>query len=224
MERNTRCDSITEHTKGSYLRIRIGFVIVIFSFCLPQIANSGWGWLMFHERSFKGKVIDTETKEPIEGAVIVAQYYIRVLGPTHSHSTLTDVQEGLTANNGEFFVPSLTRLIHPLSVGDKTFFMIWKPGYKREEVKDSYFFTKEPGVVENLAVQTERGFEMKPVRLGIVELLRLKTKEERRKELVDPVGEKDDWKKQKQLIKLIREEWEYITGRHAEDLYKIEEN
>jgi hypothetical protein len=173
---------------------------------MPKIANSGWGWVIFHERSFKGKVIDAETKEPIEGAVIVAHYYIRVLVPTGSHSVLTDVREALTDKNGEFSIPSLTRFIHPLATGDKTFFLVWKPGYKKEEIRDSYFLTKEPGTVENLAVQTEKGFEMKSVRLGIVELLGLKTKKERLSAMPSPLGEPSDYKKQKELIRLINEE------------------
>jgi len=151
-------------------------------------------------------VIDSETKEPIEGAVIVAQYYIRVLVPTGSHSVLTDVRETLTDKNGEFSIPSLTRFIHPLATGDKTFFLVWKPGYKKEEIRDSYFFTKEPGTVENLAVQTEKGFEMKSVRLGIVELKKAKTMEERRKEIPTRVGEFPDFRKQKEFIRLINEE------------------
>jgi len=188
------------------MRIRICLFIMVFSFCMPEIANSGWGWLIFHERSFKGKVIDAETKEPIEGAVIVAQYYIRVLVPTGSHSILTDLQEALTGKNGEFSIPSLTRFIHPLGTGDKTFFLVWKPGYKKEEIRDSHFFTKEPGTVEDLAVQTEKGFEMKSVRLGIVELKKVKTMEERRKEIPTRVGEFPDFRKQKEFIRLINEE------------------
>jgi len=188
------------------MRIRVCLFIMVFSFCMPEIANSGWGWVIFHERFFKGKVIDSETKEPIEGAVIVAQYYIRVLVPTGSHSVLTDVRETLTDKNGEFSIPSLTRFIHPLATGDKTFFLVWKPGYKKEEIRDSYFFTKEPGTVENLAVQTEKGFEMKSVRLGIVELKKAKTMEERRKEIPTRVGEFPDFRKQKEFIRLINEE------------------
>jgi hypothetical protein len=173
---------------------------------MPEIANSGWGWVIFHERSFKGRVIDAETKEPIEGAVIVAQYYIRVLVPTGSHSVLTDVQEALTDKEGKFSIPSLTRFINPLSAGDKTFFLVWKPGYKKEDIRDSYFFTKEPGAVENLPVQTDKGFEMKSVRLGIVELKKVKTMEERRKEIPTRVGEFPDFRKQMEFIRLINEE------------------
>ena len=181
-------------------------VVLILAVGIPQVGYSGWGWLVYHERSFKGKVIDAETKEPIEGAVVVAQYYINMLGPTGSHSTLTDVREALTDKRGEFSIPSLTKFINPIAVGDNTFFLIWKPGYKQEEIKDAYFFTKIPGTIETLPVQTEKGFEMKPLRLGIVEIVKLTTREERRKTIPTPRGEFSDFKKQKQFIKLINEE------------------
>jgi len=73
-------------------------------------------------------------------------------------------------------------------------------------------------------VQTEKGFEMKSVRLGIVELKKVKTLQERRMVLVGPVGEEGDWKKQKKFIETIRREWEYITGEPAKDLYRSKED
>ena len=181
-------------------------VVLVILFTTPQFVHAGWGWLIYHERSFKGKVIDAETKEPIEGAVVIAQYNVNMLGPTGSHTTLTDVQEALTDKNGDFFIRPITKFIHPLSVGYKTFFLIWKPGYKKEEIKDAYFFTKEPGTFEDLPVQTDKGFEMRPVRLGIVELEMMKTEEERRKAIPTRIGEFSDFKKQKQFIRFINEE------------------
>jgi hypothetical protein len=188
------------------MRSFLWLVVLTFAVGIPKVGHSGWGWLVYHERSFKGKVIDAETKEPIEGAVVVAQYYINMLGPTGSHSTLTDVQEGLTDKKGDFNLSSLTKFINSISVGDNTFFLIWKPGYKQKEIKEAYFFTKNPGTIENLPVQTEKGFEMKPVRLGIVEMLRMKTKEERLKGIPSPIGDPSSYKKQESLIKLINEE------------------
>jgi len=183
-------------------------VIFIIFFLSTQIAGAGSGWLIYHERLFKGRVIDAETKEPIEGAVAVAQYHSNVLGPTGSHTTLIDVQEALTDSKGEFFIPSKTRIIYPLSVGDDTSFLVWKPGYNRKDIWGGYFFAKEPGAVKNRPVHTEKGLELKPVRLGIIELTKLKTKEERLKGMPAPVGDLD--KKQTNLIKAINEERRYL--------------
>jgi hypothetical protein len=185
-------------------------ILAIF-FLSTQIVGAGSGWLIYHERSFKGKVIDAETKEPIEGAVIVAQYHSNVLGPTGSHTTLIDVQEALTNSKGEFFIPSKTRIIYPLSVGDDTSFLVWKPGYKREDIWGGYFFAKEAGTIENRPTHTDKGLELKPVRIGIVELTKLRTKEERLKGMPAPVGDLD--KKQTNLIKAINEERRYLDLR-----------
>jgi flagellar basal body-associated protein FliL len=51
---------------------------------------------------YKGKVIDTETKEPIEGAVVLVVYYSE--SPTIAGSSVqpADAQEAVTDSNGEF--------------------------------------------------------------------------------------------------------------------------
>jgi hypothetical protein len=192
-----------------WVKTLICLLSAIMFFAPIRAANAGSGWLIFHERSFKGKVIDTETKDPIEGAVVVAQYHVNMLGPTGSHSTLIDVQEALTDKEGEFFLPSLTKVINPISTGDDTSFLIWKPGYKKEDIWGGYFFAKEPGTVENRRVYAEGSLVLRPVRLGIVELTQLKTREERLKGMPSPVGDLD--KKQANLIKAINEERRYLS-------------
>lgn len=49
------------------------FVLLALTFILNT--NSYASWLIYHKPEFKGMVIDAETKEPIEGAVVVAVYY-----------------------------------------------------------------------------------------------------------------------------------------------------
>lgn len=193
------------------MRHSVPAVMFIIFYLFPQIAGAGSGWLIYHERSFKGRVIDAETKEPIEGAVVVAQYHSNVLGPTGSHTTLIDVQEALTDSKGEFFIPSKTRMISPISVGDDTSFLVWKPGYTRKDIWGGYFFAKEPGTIENRPTHTDKGLELKPARIGIAELAKLKTKEERLKGMPSPVGDLD--KKQTNLIKAINEERRYLGVR-----------
>lgn len=95
---------------------------------VPPMVHSG-GWLIDREGPFKGRVVDAETKEPIEGAVIVAQYRVRTLYPIGWRSDRKDIQEALTDKKGEFLIPTRTMLISPLSFGDDTSFLIWKPGY-----------------------------------------------------------------------------------------------
>jgi hypothetical protein len=64
--------------------------------------------------TFKGRVIDAETKEPIEGAVVVAQYHKNVFYIFDSDSFIFDVREALTDGKGEFHIPPKINLIQPL--------------------------------------------------------------------------------------------------------------
>ena len=58
---------------------------------------------------FKGKVIDTDTKEPIQGAVVLAAYYFTSYSFAGAMSILEDGQETLTDKNGEFELPRTRR-------------------------------------------------------------------------------------------------------------------
>jgi hypothetical protein len=201
--------------KRLYLSLIVMFMVI------PQSAMAGSGWLVFHESAFKGRVIDTETKKPIEGTAVVAMYNVYKFYPLEGQSSVIDVRESVTDNKGDFFIPSITKITVPWAVGDNTHFLVWKPGYRSEYVTQSWLFTKELGTIEERAVQTDKGFEMKPVRFGIMELQPVKTMDERRRYQPGPAGGYSRfWKKQKKFIEMIRKEHEYITGKPAGDLYK----
>ncbi|MDA8240451.1 MAG: hypothetical protein M0Z67_08795 [Nitrospiraceae bacterium] len=101
-------------------------VIIIFT----SSAFASSGWLVYHDGAFKGKVIDAETKEPIEGAVVVAIYHIREYGIAESGSSVADVKEVLTDKSGAFYIPAHTFLhLYPFANGEITTFLIFKPGY-----------------------------------------------------------------------------------------------
>jgi hypothetical protein len=182
----------------------ITVALLLISYSRP--AECGKGWLIYHESAFKGRVIDAETKEPIEGAVVVAKYKKNVYAFVESQSWMFDVREALTDGNGEFSIPSKWDLMQPLSVADETKFIVWKPGYKPEDFLFGWFFREEPGTVIERWTHTEKGIEMKPVRVGIVELAPAKTREERRGTIPTRVGDRADYKKQKQFIRLINDE------------------
>jgi hypothetical protein len=55
-------------------------------------------------KTFRGKVIDADTKEPIEGAVVVAEWSEETTTPTATHFRLKDVKEVLTDKNGEWMI------------------------------------------------------------------------------------------------------------------------
>jgi hypothetical protein len=88
------------------------------------------GWLIYHKPAFEGQILDTETKEPIEGAVVVAYYYKRSMGiGAGTVSSIIDIREAMTDENGRFHIPSYTTLIMPFSWEDPAKFIIFKPGY-----------------------------------------------------------------------------------------------
>ncbi len=106
-------------------------IYTTFLLTIPTTAMASSGWIIYSEGEFKGKVIDAETIEPIEGAVVAAIYYVNDFGPFGSGSAVADVQETLTDSNGEFIVPgNIFFHLWPFTTGgDRTKFIIFKPGY-----------------------------------------------------------------------------------------------
>jgi hypothetical protein len=112
------------------LTMAVGFILLI-----PMM-----GCAFAVERTFRGKVIDYDTREPIEGAVVVA-YWNEATPTIAGESTrLKEVKETLTDKNGEWsmigeegekhdehpywsFITGRYYTRHPL-------FIIFKPGYE----------------------------------------------------------------------------------------------
>ncbi len=152
-----------------------------------NISLSHAGWLVYHKPEFKGKVIDTETKQPIEGAVVVAIYkkHTLISGPGGGHSSIIKIKETLTDEKGEFDFPSYTTVIQPLSEEDYVEFIIYKPGYGTFPGLQTSpplsmrgkFFSKEYGTSATIQI------DHKTIKytMGLVELPKLKTWDERRK-------------------------------------------
>lgn len=179
-------------------------------FCLLGVMSCG-----FSNRTYKGKVIDFETKEPIVGAVVVI-YWNNARSTIAGNSTwLRDVKETLTDRNGEWTLtgpkgresdpfPHLTLL--GLYYTRQPEFIIFKPGYcpwpKPFSIKacDSM----EPRRTEGIA----KG--------ETIVLPRLSQKEDRWKALLGPVRTTDEKRaeeiliKQKKFIKLLDQESKYL--------------
>ena len=84
-----------------------------------------------HYDPYYGKVIDTETKAPLEGAAVLAVYYTELTTLAGAVGKYLDAQETVTDKNGEFKIPSNnTFAFRPLNLFDsKVNFTIFKPGY-----------------------------------------------------------------------------------------------
>lgn len=139
-------------------------------------------WLIYYEPAYKGRIVDAETKEPIEGAVVAAIYYSHTIigGPAGGWSTVINTKEAMTDEKGEFYISPYLTLFNPFMHKDGTKFIIYKPGYKGNPAIDDIdyfrpyaedFFTKEIGEKGEKRVWDKTY----TVTYGIVELLRCKT-------------------------------------------------
>ena len=138
------------------------------------------GWLIYHEPEFKGPILDYETKEPIDGAVVVAVYKKASMGlGAGSIDSIINARETLTDKDGNFRIQSYTTLIQPFSWRIPTTLIIFKPGYASAEIGIWHFTGQE------LKEEQERGWPWtKDLRFklrgrGIVELPKARTREER---------------------------------------------
>lgn len=78
---------------------------------------------------FKGKVIDADTKEPIQGAAVLAIYYFTVFGIAGGNSWVEDGHETLTDENGEFELPRIRRWFALHRGYPEGKIIIFKPNY-----------------------------------------------------------------------------------------------
>lgn len=75
---------------------------------------------------YKGKVIDLDTGNPIEGAVVAAAWTIETWAHTER---ICDAKETMTDKNGEFELPEGSCTAHPFAKLHKPNVVVFKPGY-----------------------------------------------------------------------------------------------
>jgi hypothetical protein len=177
----------------------------------------------YHKPPFMGKVIDAETKEPIEGAVAVVVYNKTAMGVGAGNvSYAMDVRESLSDKEGMFRVPSYTTVVLPFTWETTATFIIYRPGY---DVFPDYrsdrpscslslsdqelFFSDKVGTEKEFRVYIGGEYEMMNLRTGIVELSKANTWEERnRATMISPTDDKSQWPI---LNRMIRNEDEWLS-------------
>jgi hypothetical protein len=88
--------------------------------------------LYHHYPSYYGKIVDAETKKPLEGAVVLADYYTWLhASPGGPGVYFLDAQEAISDKNGEFRIPALNAFaFRPISTFEpEPGFSIFKPRY-----------------------------------------------------------------------------------------------
>jgi hypothetical protein len=139
------------------------------------------GWLIYHKPAYEGKVVDVETNEPIEGAVVTSVYSKHVFTYTGSHNQEIHVAEALTDAKGYFKIPSFTKLMGPLSGEEPVHFIIFKSGYAAadgQSVLEEIFRNKPPYYSEH-PWRSGRHDILIRFAPGIIALPKLKTKPDR---------------------------------------------
>jgi len=122
-------------------------LILFFSICASFTPMSSFGGcLIYNKAAFEGQIVDAETMEPLDGAVVVAIYkkwkFCLFDGPRTSE---VGVKEELTGEDGRFYIPSYTTFIQPFSWSGHVVFTIYKPGYLglEEEKLENFLDGKE---------------------------------------------------------------------------------
>lgn len=111
-------------------------IILAVLFIVSSVASSsdaGEQWVYYHDDEIKGSVINVETKEPIEGAIVVGMWSL-VQVPGEGFGGYAKIQVVTTDKEGNFTIPSW-KAFKPWklsSVVDEVAprIAIYKPGYK----------------------------------------------------------------------------------------------
>ena len=143
-------------------RIRLFCIFYLATF----VISAGCGHILYADGPYYGKVIDSETKQPIEGAAVVAVW--RKQSPSVGHYTVTyyDAQETVTDQAGNFTIPGISGgSFNPLAEIREPLFTIFRPAY---EVYDARRLPRP----DNTGI-------------SVLKLRHLLTREERQKNLVN---------------------------------------
>lgn len=120
-----------ENTK---LLRKLKFIIILAFIIFISIAASnifGKGWIFYNDGPYRGKVVDADNGEPIEGAVVVGMWKLEAYGgPAAPSEPYCDAQETITTKNGEFIVPKASCFfLWPFTKMGMAELVIFKPGY-----------------------------------------------------------------------------------------------
>lgn len=175
-------------------------VLILAVFAIPAAAAGPW----------KGKIIDIEAKEPLEGAVVVAYWYRVWRTPAGGIPDIYEIKEVLTNKEGNFEIPSYSpiNLLPILSYIRGPEFTIFKPGYLSLSGRHL-----DENVIDNPAEfkRNEKIYRLAP---GIIELPKLTTREERLRNM--PGGPTDVGAKKLPLFYKLKNEERKNLGLEGE--------
>ena len=105
------------------MKTKFKFLFILFILSL----QTGCLYAVRYDGSYHGKVVDRETNEPIENAVVLGTWLVYHFDVGGGHSTYHDARETVTDKNGEFTIQGeglrILSSLQPMS------FIIFKAGY-----------------------------------------------------------------------------------------------
>lgn len=119
-------------------------VIAVFILSDAVKVEASAGWIFYWDKSYQGKVIETETREPIEGAVVVAVYTVSCYRFIQTNSKEVGVQEVLTKTDGTFRLPSFWTITTPECLPSHTWLTVFKPRYSQGQGAFEIYATTFP--------------------------------------------------------------------------------
>lgn len=152
--------------------------------------------LTYSAKEIRGQIVDAETNQPIEGAIIVAQWVLFHIGPGHGgHKSRIHVHETITDRDGNYVIPEWGPKVRPpmteLHHRDPQL-SIFKSGYEPMGVSNELVSTVRP---DSLRVSDWDGkvIKLKPTKENLEDYaLRLSSFYSG---LVESMRDKDEWKK-----------------------------
>jgi hypothetical protein len=82
------------------MRTRYFLLFILIFLMLP----TGCLYGVRYDGSYHGKVVDEQTREPIEGVVVLGSWWVYHFGLGGGYSTYHDAREAVTDKNGEFTI------------------------------------------------------------------------------------------------------------------------
>lgn len=184
----------------------ISFIVVCI--CLIVTATSEASWFFYHKPEFDGQILDVDTKEPIEGAVIEVRYEKLIYGIMGHGNDIFHIEETLTDKEGRFHFSTYNTLINPLTFGAEASILIYKPGYALEFGFEEQFSSKSDKWKED--AKSHKINNRTKYHDKILELPKLESGEERKRAMPSLEYEKYLQKEQKLLFKTLNEERKYL--------------
>lgn len=149
-----------------------------------------------YDGPYRGKVVEAETGEPIEGVVVLGVWYTVTVTPAGGTHNFYDATETVTDKNGEFFISGMG--LRVLSNLEPVYVIIFKAGYEYLGLMPWISLKKD--ILLSKRIKWEGSKAIIP--------LRKLTMEERRRRYVDKETIPDN--KQQLLIKELNKEYKEL--------------